>query len=295
MNIIQWFNKAFGVKKRRGDELNTFCPKCNHKDFHFNIKSKVGFCHRAACHWSPSFEELCELAGYSPDEVSWMPDRVEEQRDVEVSLPGTPLCFFSLDKLMTHSQDALNYILGRGITIDDILRFKMTYDGERVYVPIMKEGRLYNYVGRDLTGMSDRKYKYAAGVKTSHWIFGWDECKEWDWITLVENTFVSISLRNSINSTTNFGSYLSDVQIDLLKKSKIKTVVIMWDEGTAKNAEKIVKKLRSNGIYAAFCWMKRQPDDHPKEQIIEIAHKLKQFAEQNITEYDPFNIKKEKL
>lgn len=297
MNIVEWFNKAFGVKKRKGDELNSNCPMCGHKDFHFNIRSKVGFCHRAGCHWSPNFEELCDFAGYTPDEVGFMPELVtpEEQREIQVILPGTQLCFYSLGQLMTHSQEALDYLLKRGLTVDDIIRWKITYDGVRVYVPVMKEGQLYNYVGRDLTGTEVLKYKYCHGVKTSHWLFGWDEAKEWNYLTLVENTFNSIAYRNDINCITNFGSYLSDVQLDLIKKSKVTTVGIVWDEGTHDTAEKTVKRLRYNGIHAAYCWMKGQPDDHPKDEILQIARNLKSLAEQNKTEYDPFNIKKEKL
>jgi len=69
----------------------------------------------------------------------------------------------------------------------------------------------------------------------------------------------------------------------------------MWDENTHEFAEKIVKRLRYNGIHAAYCWMKGQPDDHPKQDIINIAKQLRLLAEQNKTEYDPFNIKKDKL
>lgn len=291
-----WFNKAFGVKKIKGSELNTNCPVCGHKDFHFNIKSKVGFCHRAGCHYSPTLEDLVELAGYTPDEVAFMPDAPEEvTTPVNVELPGELLCFYSMGQLMTQSQEALDYILRRGLTVDDIIRWKFTFDGQRVYVPVMKEGELYNYVGRDITGTSERKYKYCHGVKTSHWIFGWDECKDWDHLTLVENTFNSILYRNDINCTTNFGSYLSETQQGLIHKSKVKSVGIMWDENTHGPAEKIVKRLRYNGLRACYCWMKGQPDNWPKEQIIEIAKRMKVLAEQNIIEYDPFNIKKEIL
>lgn len=295
MNLIGWYNKAFGVKKRRGKELNSDCPQCGHKDFHFNIESLVGFCHRANCHWSPTLEDLIDLAGYGPDEIAIMPDRPEEQKQVVVKLPGQKLCFYSMGQLMTHSQEALDYLLKRGISVNDVIRWNITFDGIRVYVPIMREGSLYNYIGRDITGTEERKYLYCTGVKTSHWMFGWDECKEWDHITLVENTFNSIAYRNEVNCTTNFGSYLSDVQLDLIRKSKVQTVGIMWDENTHKNAEKIVKRLRYNGIHAAYCWMPGQPDDHPKDEIVKIAKQLKSLAERNILEFDPYNIKEKKL
>lgn len=294
--LASFINKAFGVKKIRGVELNFNCPKCGHDDFHFSTAKLIGHCFRGSCHYSPTLEDLIDLAGYTPDELFLMPDRLEEPKlEVKVELPGTKLCFYSLGTLMTHSQEAMNYLLNRGLTVDDIIRWGITFDGVRVYVPVMKEGVLHNYVGRDITGTEERKYLYGHGVKTSHWLFGWDECKEWGWISLVENTFNSILYRNDINCTTNFGSYLSETQLDLIKKSKIKTVVLLWDESTHQNAEKEIKRLRQNGLFACYCWMKGQPDDWKKEQIIEIAKHMKNLAEQNIIEYDPFNIKKEML
>jgi len=287
--VIEWFGRAWGINRRTNSELQTECPKCGHKSFYFNYKKNIGRCHSARCHYTPRLEDLIDRAGYSPDE--WGGYRGlerEETAPVEVVLPGNRLLYYQGKEKMTWDAGALEYVRNRGISDADIIRFRFTSDGYRVYVPINKDGELFNYVGRDLTGQAEMKYLYCPGVKTSHTIFGWDECKLWDRLTLVENTFVSIWLRNSVQCSTNFGSSLSDEQLGMLKRSKIKSVALLWDEGAEKPAHKAVQMLSEVGIPACFVYMRGQPDDHGKEEICEIAEETHRLARKFVQSYDPF-------
>lgn len=146
-----------------------------------------------------------------------------------------------------------------------------------------------NYVGRLKPSRSDTgklRYKYAPGVKTNNYIFGWDECTLWPELTLVENTFNSIWLRNHINCSTNFGSHLSDRQIELIASSKaIKTVLLLWDEGAEISAQKAVKRLRNAGIASCLARIKGQPDNHSLETLVELAtlgHKAAKVGKESI-------------
>jgi hypothetical protein len=123
-----------------------------------------------------------------------------------------------------------------------------------------------------------RKYLYHAGAKTGIYILGWDECELWGRLSLIENTFVSLSLRQSIQATTVFGSNVSDTQADMIARSKIKEVAILWDEGAEKKAEKAVKKLHSRGVRASYWIIKGQPDDHPVETVKEWANAVYEAA-----------------
>ena len=84
----------------------------------------------------------------------------------------------------------------------------------------------------------------------------------WDKLVLVENTFVSMWLRD-LNCTTNFGSHLSDVHVDKLVRSKVKHVTFLWDEGA--NAQKAQRKLKEAGVPSTVIFIKGQPDDHTKK------------------------------
>ncbi|MCI0561391.1 MAG: hypothetical protein MN733_23135, partial [Nitrososphaera sp.] len=130
------------------------------------------------------------------------------------------------------------------------------------------EGKLVNFNSRVLPSCEDsafKKYLYFPGAKTSHYILGWAECRNWDTLTLVENTFVSLVFRNLLNCSTTFGSSISDIQLDMIATSKVKTVCLLWDEGA--NAQKYVKRLGKRGINAA-CWkILGQPDNYALSHV----------------------------
>jgi hypothetical protein len=301
-SIIEWFHRAkFGVNDITGDELQTFCPKCGYVNFYFNLKKLAGFCHKARCEYHynpPTLEDLEELAGFGPDSFGYRIG-VDEQNPPRnfptIELPGE-LVVQSVDgELQTKFPEVMDYLHKRHLDTHDITRFGLTYDGVRVYVPVYQGENLINYVGRDLTGKEKRKYLYSPGAKTSEWIFGWDECKDWERLTLVENTFVSISFRNRIQCSTNFGSSLSDAQVTLIHKSHIKTVAILWDENTHRAANKAVRKLENHGVRACYALIPGQPDDHDRQRIVEIALKCHDWAKEGGKKFiDPWGIAREK-
>jgi len=300
--IIEWFHKAgWGVNAIEHSEIQTNCPKCGYGNFYFNIRKLVGICHKARCDYHihpPILEDLEKLAGFGPDEHGGFRVRVDDpipvRNSVEVTLPGDPVIQVIGGQQMTKYPKVVDYLVNRRLTSYDVLRFKLTCDETRVYVPVFKGETLINYVGRDLTGKERKKYLYSKGAKTSEWLFGWDECQGWERLTLVENTFVSISFRNVLQCTTNFGSSLSDAQITLIAKSKIKTVAILWDEGTHRSANKAVRKLANHGVNACYAIMKGQPDEHDPGVIYQIASDCHEVASKGVRYLDPFGIGSEK-
>lgn len=139
-----------------------------------------------------------------------------------------------------------------------------------------EEGRVVQYVGRLVEG-DGLRYKYAR-KHVQKYIFGWSESKLWNTLCLVENTFNSIWLRESLNCTTNFGSNLSPRQINMIKSSHAKSVVLLWDEGTGAACRKAVKALRKVGVPAAFVSMNGQPDDHPLSNLVSWADDAHELA-----------------
>lgn len=293
--VKDWFHRTLGINQLQRDEVKTTCPKCGHESFYFNLSKHVGWCHHDKCHWAPSLEDLIDRIGYAPDEFGPTYTIKEEPEPLPVILPGVPVIFVDgSHQRMTYYPEVVNYLKGRGLSDYDILRFNLTYDGFRVYVPVYRDDELINYVGRDLTGTSSLKYKYCPGAKTSEWIFGWDESKYWPRLTLVENTFVSIALRAKAYCATNFGSYLSKAQIDLIRRSKVQSVALLWDENAHKSAAKAVKALRPV-CPAAFVWMKGQPDDYPQETIVQIAKECHEAARAGQEWIDPFDVRLDAL
>jgi hypothetical protein len=301
--ILAWFHRAkWGVNAFENREIHTNCPKCGYVNFFFNVDKLVGHCHKAQCEYhlnSPILEDLEELAGFGPDQFGGYRVGVDEpnptQNVPEVTLPGVPVVYPEDGILMTRFRDVIEYLYNRRLEISDIARFNLHWDGTRVYVPIYDGEKLVNYVGRDLSGQEHKKYLYCHGAKTSDYLFGWDECKNWNRLTLVENTFVSISFRNEINCTTNFGSHLSDRQITLISQSKVQTVAILWDENTQRAARKAVKKLGDHGKRACYAIIPGQPDDHSPKLIHQIANDCHEAALEGRGYIDPWELAQVKL
>lgn len=167
----------------------------------------------------------------------------------------------------------------RRLFLQDILKWNIHFDPttNRIIVPVYEEGKLVQYVGRLLwgvrgTGAGDKRYKYASGASIGKYLLGWGEAKRWEKLTLVENTFNAIWLRDKLYCSTNFGSHLSKEQIDKIEKSKVKSVVLLWDEGAEARAEKAVRQLHKRAINAVYLVIKGQPDDYRLEDLIEICN-----------------------
>lgn len=278
MNVLQWININFKVLNRTGSEVQFPCPKCKHESFYFNVGKRVGFCHRAKCGWKPTLQVLLEYVGSARQYLSEM---TSEEMDTagpvaDVTLPegAQQIVYYEDGELMTKLPTAFKALKSRGISPEDQARFLLRFDGQRVYIPVYRGGELVNYVGRAAWWFENtlKRYKYPYGHSIVQHLFNWEECKLWDRLTLVENTFNAMWLREALNCSTNFGSYLSKDQAQLICNSKIESVALLWDEGADKRAEKAVDRLATEfGIPAAYCKLSGQPDDHTLDFLIEAA------------------------
>lgn len=280
MRVDSWLKDKFGAKLK-GSEANFECPKCKHQSFYFNIHKKVGVCFRAGCGWTPTLKELQEYVQAGnlqfQDSLIWQ----EPERKV-IELPqDSRLIIDSVEnnQIKFNDRQALDYLMNRNIPPLLIYRYRIHSNYERVILPVYNNGVLVSYVARHFRGDSNgMRYLYPSGARHSETFLGWIECKQWERITLIENSFVSLALRD-LNVTTNFGSNLGESQIEKLVNSKIKSVVLLWDAGAEPKADKAVQKLRRLGIPSALVRINGQPDNYPKQrikEIIDLAHSYTQ-------------------
>jgi hypothetical protein len=268
-SLENWLSATIGIDQKVGSEIQTKCPKCGRDSFYFNLNKKVGWCHHAKCHWSPNLRALTEHVGFGPDDDPGFYERPVGQQRPMVALPDNiePVLFHRQGQLLTSYPEAYRYVLGRNVADRRILGFALQTDGRRVYLPVQEEGRLLSYVSRSIQ-VEVKGYLYPKGGRHGETILGWDEAKHWPYLVLVENSFVSLWLRDHFVST-NFGSHLSLHQLAKIQKSKVKRVVILWDEGAGGAAQKAVLRLRELGIPACYVRIKGQPDDYPEGRIKE--------------------------
>lgn len=290
MNLISWLDRNFFVRNREGAEFCFPCPQCDHRAFYFNISKRVGYCHRASCGWKPSLEDLVEIVGYAPDDTenNFFHDVPPDEEEEEIALPSNCLPLMGKTdngQYQTNSISIMNDLYKRGVTHEEAFRWDIRIgtgrEDRRIYVPVYDGAKLVHFVSRvswSYERPNDLRYKYAVGSHPGKYLFGWAESAYWDTLTLVENTFNSIWLRKDLNCSTNFGSHLSKIQVRKIFKSKVKTVVLLWDEGAEDKAEKAVRDLHTTGVNACYCAIKGQPDDHPVADLLTWVQEARKIA-----------------
>ncbi len=272
MNLKGWLSRYFRAELIK-HEAQFPCPKCQHPNFYFNMRKRVGYCHHANCHYAPGMAELIEIAGCEPDS-SFLSSRVTAEEEApppeEITFPEgcKPLMEMVDGQLESEFPIAVNRIWNdRGVDPHKMWRYNIHIGGNRVYVPVYQDGKMMSYVGRAcwwLPYQPFQRYKYPKGTSIANYLFDWPIARTWDRLTLVENTFNAMWL-SDYQVTTNFGSHLSDIQIDQIthgRAGKNGTILLLWDEGADQSAEKAVKKLRKKGFTAGYMQINGQPDDH---------------------------------
>ncbi|KKL21855.1 hypothetical protein LCGC14_2441300 [marine sediment metagenome] len=272
-DITQWILGAFKVQNRQGSELNFACPSCGHESCYFNVAKVAGYCHRASCHRTFNLESMIDIIGYAPDLAGYIPGMEAEETQVrEVRLPND-----SEPILQNHEDVSALYM--RGVDWEMIQKFKLYRNNTHIIVPIYEDGELVQYNSRRINRNvptekwfsaippSALRYKYAKGHSITNFLLGWEESKRWATLVLVENTFVSMWLRD-LHTTTNFGSFLSATHIDKIVHSNVKHVTFLWDEGA--DAQKAQRALKKVGVPSNIIYIEGQPDDYNKSKIKEL-------------------------
>jgi len=267
-NVLSWLKSAFSVQSLKGQEVNFNCPYCEHPRFYFNWKKKVGYCHRASCGRKPNLSDLVKLKGYGPSDYYIDQSIQEAEKPKKVELPpGLWDITENTDPWLVKALEC------RGIVKAKIDLIEIKGFTNRVYIPITYKSELVQFIGRAIDRSKEpvdgfktdhsQRFKYASGSSVSKFIFNWDVSSTWEKLVLVESTFNAIAWNDKFNCTTNFGSHLSDIQINLLSHSNIKQVIFSWDKDAYKKAYAAAIKLGKVGIKTAILIYKNynQPDE----------------------------------
>jgi len=271
--IARWLSQHFSYKhfsfNKENGEANFPCPKCSHNSFYFNVYRGVGYCHRAGCVYKPTLADLTELTGTKPSIAgSYLISRdrrvfVKEKDQDSIHIPPwSPIVRIDNGQLVTDHPEEFKSLQSRGLTSQDMYRWGITTHNDRIYIPVYYKGKLVQYVGRKKWWNyidPDPKYKYAKGRGIGFYLFGWDEAQSWPWITLVENTFNAIWLRDKLNCVSVFGGRVTEHQADLIAQSKVSKVITLMDEGNHKNHSYFLKK---KGVNTKQIIIVGQPDQY---------------------------------
>ena len=223
------------------------------------------------------FKELSDAVGttyYSSDK--------KDDKQVVLNLPKEAKPLWnggdSVQKL-----HALKFIMERGLTMEDVVRYNLHYclNGvyqNRIIVPSYdSNGQLNYFVGRDF---------YKGGMKNKNPpipkdIIGFDLYIDWSQpIVLCEGVFDAIAIKN--NSIPLFGKTILPKLFEKILTKKVKHIIISLDEDAFQDSLKMIKKYFANGISVNFVKLTNSdPSDLGYKKMID---KLETSTEVNFKE-----------
>ena len=178
---------------------------------------------------------------------------------------------------------ALKFIMERGLTMEDVVRYNLHYCLNGVYqnriivASYDSNGQLNYFVGRDFY-KGGMKYKNPPIPKD---IIGFDLYIDWSQpIVLCEGVFDAIAIKN--NSIPLFGKTILPKLFEKILTKKVKHIIISLDEDAFQDSLKMIKKFFDNGISVNFVKLTNSdPSDLGYKKMID---KLETSTEVNFKE-----------
>ncbi|MEK9767350.1 MAG: hypothetical protein VW683_00400 [Betaproteobacteria bacterium] len=264
MNTLYHLENALGPAKRSSSGEHLFlCPFCYHHKpkLSINLGSKIGYWKCWVCgEGGKKLSSLLYKIGLPFDErktilndlgESAHLDKSEEDSETPLRLPAEYRPFWNPQSHQhtfeyTH---ALNFLIKRGLTREDILKHQIGYCfsgkyGSRIIIPSFGFDNNLNYfVSRTYFGHT---MKYLNPPTSKNNII-FEQMIDWQQpIVLVEGVFDAITLRR--NAVPLLGKILYTKLKQRLLRQKPPMVYVMLDNDAKKEAMQIDNWLRINGI-----------------------------------------------
>ncbi len=187
---------------------------------------------------------------------------------------------------------ALNYVLNRGITPEQIVKYNIGYCesgeyNEKIIIPSYDEnGKLNFFVGRSFY---ETKFKHK-NPKVSKDIVGFDLFVNWNIpLVLCEGAFDAIAIRR--NAVPLFGKTIPSSLEKKIIDHKVSKVYICLDSDALKNAIKFAEKFMNYGIETYLVDLgEDDPNEMGYEKINKEIYNTTPMNLQKLMEYKLFRV-----
>jgi len=285
-----------GDFNQQSNEITFHCPFCKHRKKKLNVNLISEKWHCWVCGVGGHkifglfkrlrvnqkfFNVLSKITGTSLSSVKY---------DKEYEMVLLPPEFQPLSESNIknpEAKNALSYLLSRGLTAKDILKYNIGYCGSGKYngmviIPSYDEtGTLNFFTGRSYYNVS---FKHLNPTVSKD-IIGFDLFINWELpITIVEGAFDAIAVKR--NAIPLFGKLILDkLKIKILEKG-VKRVNIALDKDAMKNAISMADYFNSNGISVYFVELpEKDPSELGFNSITELIKDVKKLTPQKLLEY----------
>ncbi len=216
------------------------------------------------------FEQLEKIIENS--KYRFQPDTKEKQETIQLPTEYIPLW---KNKKTPDYRNAIHYLSNRGVTVFDILKYRIGYceAGEysgKIIIPSYDcDGQLNYFVSRAFYKADSQKHK---NPKISKDIIGFDITINWSQpIILCEGAFDAIAIKR--NAIPLFGKIIQPALQKKIIEQRVRDIYICLDADALKKAVQIAEKFMAEGLNVHF--VELQDDDASElgfERINEIIH-----------------------
>ena len=267
------------------------CPFCKHHKPKLEIDPKTGFYHCWTCEPATKGRNLvsllkkvqattaqvAEMRGYFPGGKGEVDDKQYEV----VELPKEFVSLVKPSTKLTYRQ-AKSYIISRGITDTDIVKYNIGYCETGKYknsiiVPSYDaRGRINYFISRSFERDPGRKYN-APSCNKNH-LVGLEYFINWKVpVILCEGIFDAIALKR--NAVPLFGKTIPEALMMKLVQSDVKTVYLALDNDAFKSSIKYAQQLIDLGKDVYLIELEgKDPSEIGFEEMTKYLHHAKQLT-----------------
>ena len=112
----------------------------------------------------------------------------------------------------------------------------------RLMIPILHNGQMVSFQGRDITGKQGEKYKTCAGTYINNYLYGLDYIRK-DRL-IIDEGVTDVWRLGKGNAIATFGINFSTEQIKLIVEKNIKSAIIFFD--SEKQAQEQAERLKNS-------------------------------------------------
>ena len=178
------------------------------------------------------------------------------------------------------------YLLGRGISVENIVEHVLGYDStsDRIVIPIFSEGYLLGWQYRQTDDTREPKYEFTCGLKKGRVLYNWDGI---DWqhetVVVVEGTLdvVSQSHLEGYHFVSTFGAEVSKDQLAILTDAPYVILFFDNDDAGHKATYKVGDYLSTHGVNVSVVSnpFDADPADLDDETVLDLLEDPPYFEE----------------
>lgn len=236
MALLELRDLGTGKSAANGREMRFCCKQCGDTEFklYVNLKKGVYNCFKCGFRGHIKVDK-----GFIPIEPRLMP--VEPPVELE---PDSDSRFELGTESIIQRMGFQYWTKKRGFTLEDASHYGILVNADRasISIPVHDEyGVFMFYQERLMTPIGKKKYHFPHGANVSKILFGMHRAWNRDVICLVEGVMDAMAIGDA--GVCIFGKELHPFQLEILRKSSVKKILIWLDPDARKDSFKAMNRL----------------------------------------------------